>query len=90
MFTALASSMEVPADVEVRRYELAVSDGPTLPLTWYSPTTGGSTASAAMLYLHGGGMIASLEQTAPVYDIAVRQYVSRSGVPALIDRKSVV
>ena len=84
MFTALASSMEVPADVQVTRYELAVSDGATLPLTWYSPTTGDSTASAAMLYLHGGGMIASLEQTAPVYDVVVRQYVSRSGVPALV------
>lgn len=84
MFTALASSMDVPTDVEVSRYVLTVSDGATLPLTWYSPTTGGPTASAAMLYLHGGGMIASLEQTAPVYDVAVRQYVSRSGVPALV------
>jgi acetyl esterase/lipase len=84
MFTALASTMEVPADVEVRRYELTASDGAVLPLTWYEPAAGGRTTSAAMLYLHGGGMIASLEQTAPVYDIAVRQYVSRSNVPALV------
>lgn len=84
MFTALASSMEAPDDVEVSHYDLEVSDGTVLPLTWYEPTTGDRTASAAMLYLHGGGMIASLEQTAPVYDIAVRQYVSRSGVPALV------
>ena len=84
MFTALASSMEVPNDVEVSHYDLTVSDGTVLPLTWYEPTTGDRTASAAMLYLHGGGMIVSLEQTAPVYDIAVRQYVSRSGVPALV------
>lgn len=84
MFTALASSMEVPTDVEVRRYELTASDGAVLPLTWYEPATEGRTASAAMLYLHGGGMIMSLEQTAPVYDVAVRQYVSRSGVPALV------
>ena len=84
MFTALASSMEAPTDVEVRRYELTVSDGAVLPLTWYEPTAEGRTASAAMLYLHGGGMIASLEQTAAVYDVAVRQYVSRSGVPALV------
>ena len=84
MFTALASSMEAPTDVEVRRYELTVSDGAVLPLTWYEPTAEGRTASAAMLYLHGGGMIASLEQTAAVYDVAVRQYVSRSRVPALV------
>jgi len=84
MFTAMASSMEVPTDVEVRRYELTASDGAVLPLTWYEPTTEGRTASAAMLYLHGGGMIMSLEQTAPVYDVAVPQYVSRSGVPALV------
>jgi acetyl esterase/lipase len=84
LFTALASSMEVPTDVEVRHYDLTVADGTVLPLTWYEPTTAGRTASAAMLYLHGGGMIVSLEQTAPVYDFAVQQYVSRSGVPALI------
>jgi acetyl esterase/lipase len=83
MFTALASSMEVPPDVEVRRHNLTAADGQVLPLTWYQPI-GERTAGAAMLYLHGGGMIASLEQTAPVYDIAVRQYVSRSGVPALV------
>lgn len=84
MFTALASSMEVPTDVEVRRYELTTSDGAVLPLTWYEPTTGDRTASAAMLYLHGGGMIMSLEQTASVYDVIVPQYVSRSRVPALV------
>jgi acetyl esterase/lipase len=84
MFTALASSLELPADVEVRHYELTASDGAVLPLTWYEPTTGDRTASAAMLYLHGGGMIMSLEQTAAVYDVAVRQYVSRSRVPALV------
>ncbi len=84
LFAALASSMEVPNDVEVRHYDLTVADGTVLPLTWYEPRTGGRTASAAMLYLHGGGMIVGLEQTAAVYDIAVRQYVSRSGVPALV------
>lgn len=84
MFTALASSMEVPTDVEVRRYELTASDGAVLPLTWYEPFTGDRTASAALLYLHGGGMMMSLEQTAPVYDVVARQYVSRSGVPALM------
>ena len=84
MFTAMAASMEVPTDVEVRRFDLTASDGAVLPLTWYEPTTEGRTASAALLYLHGGGMIMSLEQTAPVYDVAVPQYVSRSGVPALV------
>lgn len=84
MFTALASTMEVPTDVEVRRYDLTASDGAVLPLTWYEPTAEARTASAAMLYLHGGGMIASLEQTAPVYDVVVRQYVSQSSVPALV------
>ena len=84
MFSAMAASMEVPTDVEVRHYELTVSDGTVLPLTWYEPTTGDRSASAAMLYLHGGGMIASLEQTTAVYDVAVRQYVSRSRVPALV------
>ncbi|TQR87550.1 alpha/beta hydrolase [Mycobacterium hodleri] len=84
MFTALASSMEVSTDVEVRRYELTTADGAVLPLTWYEPATGDRTASAAMLYLHGGGMIMSLEQTAPVYDVIVPQYVSRSRVPALV------
>lgn len=83
MFTALASAMEVPADVEVSHHDLTASDGSVLPLTWYQPT-GDRTASAAMLYLHGGGMITSLAETAPVYDIAVRQYVSRSRVPALM------
>ncbi|MCV7420552.1 alpha/beta hydrolase [Mycobacterium yunnanensis] len=83
MFTALASSMEAPTDVEVSRYDLTASDGTVLPLTWYRPVEDGG-ASAALLYLHGGGMIVGLEPTAPVYDIVVRQYVSRSRVPALV------
>lgn len=83
MFTALASSMEIPIGVDVTRYDLTTSDGAVLPLTWYEPT-GSRTASAAFLYLHGGGMIVGLEETATVYDIAARQYVSQSGVPALV------
>ena len=37
-----------------------------------------------MLYLHGGGMIFSLEEMGEMYDLAVRRYVSASAVPMLV------
>src|SRR6185295_11303821 len=59
-----------------------VGDGATLPLGWYR--TPSAQPGSAVLYLHGGGMIFGLEHLGELYDLAVRDYVARSGVPMLV------
>jgi acetyl esterase/lipase len=53
-----------------------------LPLGWYR--TAAAQPGSAVLYLHGGGMIFGLEHLGDLYDLAVRDYVARSGVPMLV------
>jgi acetyl esterase/lipase len=81
-FAMLAASREPVDGVEVNHHTLTTADGAELPLAWYVPSSSEPPGSA-VLYLHGGGMIYSLAETAPMYDAAVRGYVAASGVPML-------
>ncbi|WP_396929920.1 alpha/beta hydrolase [Mycolicibacterium sp.] len=82
LFQTLAASRDPVDGVEVSRHTLPTGDGAELDLAWYFPTSG--LSGSAVLYLHGGGMIYSLAETAPAYDSAVRAYVANSGVPMLL------
>jgi acetyl esterase/lipase len=83
MFDIVAATRAPTAGVDTTRYSLTVADGAALDLTWYYlPGTGGPGSAA--LYLHGGGMIFSLEHIGALYELAVRDYVAASGVPMLV------
>lgn len=73
-----------PVDgVDAEPVMLPGSAGADLSATWYRSSTAEPPGSAA-LYLHGGGMIYSLEQMGPIYDLLVRRYVAASAVPMLV------
>lgn len=80
-FAALAANRPPVDGVDVHHHTVTTADGAELPLAWYTPTS--ALPGSAALYLHGGGMIYSLAETAPMYDAAVRGYVAASGVPVL-------
>lgn len=82
LFAQLAATRTPVVGVDAVPLALARDDGATVPMTWYRPTVPG--AGSAALYLHGGGMILGLAQTAPLYDAVVRAYVASSGVPMLM------
>ncbi len=83
MFDLVGSRRSPAAGVDTEQHFMTAADGATLDLTWYHPSGGGGPGSAA-LYLHGGGMIFSLEHIGVLYDVAVREYVATSGVPMLV------
>lgn len=63
-------------------FAISSHDGIYIPLRWHTPTqpVPHVTPGAAMLYIHGGAMIAS---SASQYNPFVANLVARSGVPAL-------
>ncbi|TLS44455.1 alpha/beta hydrolase [Streptomyces montanus] len=67
-----------PDDVVVKDFETTAGDGAKLLLRWYVKE--GAQPGAAVLFLHGGGMILS---SVSLYDGTVSRYVSSSGVPFL-------
>ncbi len=75
----LFGQKELPNDVKIQEFETAAADGARLHLRWYSADDGVKPGSA-VLYVHGGGMIAS---HAEIYDVPVSHYVSATGVPFL-------
>jgi acetyl esterase/lipase len=83
MFDYVAAQREPAEEVEVEHYSLPAADGTLLEAGWYHRPAGKPPGSAA-LYLHGGGMIFSLEHIGDMYDVAVREYVASSGVPMLV------
>jgi acetyl esterase/lipase len=83
MFDLVASRRAPSAGVDVEQRSMIAADGTPLDLAWYHPS-GGSGPGSAALYLHGGGMIFSLEHVGALYDLAVRDYVAASGVPMLV------
>jgi acetyl esterase/lipase len=83
MFDYVAARREPAPGVEVERYEVPTGDGTMLHAGWYHRPRMDKPGSAA-LYLHGGGMIFSLEHIGELYDVAVRDYVAASGVPMLV------
>ncbi|BBX05653.1 alpha/beta hydrolase [Mycolicibacterium aichiense] len=82
MFQTLGASRDPVDGVEVSRHTLRTADGAELDLSWYFPTS--ESPGSAVLYLHGGGMIYSLAETAPAYDTAMRGYVAATGAPMLL------
>lgn len=66
-------------DVEKKDFFTKAEDGHQLLLRWYHKKSA-SAPGPAILYTHGGGMIAA---SVPIYDSIVEKYVSRSGVPFL-------
>jgi acetyl esterase/lipase len=83
MFDYVAARREPAAEVEVERHEVPSGDGTMLHAGWYH-RPGTDKPGSAALYLHGGGMIFSLEHIGELYDVAVRDYVATSGVPMLV------
>lgn len=87
-FSSVVAAQPVTNGVAVEHHDLVTTDGTALTMAWYrpqQPTAPGHPASgSAVLYLHGGGMIFGLAETAPMYDSLVRTYVAASGVPFLM------
>ncbi|KAF2233605.1 alpha/beta hydrolase [Viridothelium virens] len=74
-----AASIAKPAPgVSVQNLSTTSEDSHTVPLYWH--TKSGSSPGSVILYLHGGGMVAS---SAASYRPIVSYLVSHSGVPAL-------
>jgi acetyl esterase/lipase len=67
-----------PTDVTFTDHELISGDGTTFLARWYART--GSAPGPAVVYFHGGGMIAGSVAT---HHGTVARYVSASGVPML-------
>ena len=67
-----------PDGVETSDYQIKAADGTDLLARWYHRAAGGT--GAAVLYLHGGGMIVG---SVPIFDGPVARYVARSGVAML-------
>jgi acetyl esterase/lipase len=65
-------------DVKITDHEVTAADGATLLARWYRRPA--SATGAAVLYLHGGGMIVG---SVPIFDGPVSRYVARTGVPML-------
>jgi acetyl esterase/lipase len=65
-------------DVETVDFEVTSGDGVPLPLRWYRPR--GPQPGSAVVFAHGGGMIAG---DIDLYDGMVSGYVDRAGVPFL-------
>lgn len=79
LFIDYVGSIMTPSpDVSIQSLSTTSEDSWTVPLYWHAKS--GSSPGSAILYLHGGGMVAS---SAVAYKPIVSNLVSRSGVPAL-------
>jgi acetyl esterase/lipase len=65
-------------DVTAVDHEVEVGDGGSILARWY--VRAGSNPGSAVVYLHGGGMIAG---SVELYDNIVAKYVQETGVPFL-------
>jgi acetyl esterase/lipase len=68
----------VAGKVDITDHSVVTPDGATLLARWYRDPA--SDSEAAVLYLHGGGMILG---SVPIFDGPVSRYVARTGVPML-------
>ena len=59
-------------------HQVRVADGSTICARWYTKTN--SNPGSAVVYLHGGGMVAG---SVELYDRHVARYVQQAGVPFL-------
>jgi acetyl esterase/lipase len=64
--------------VDISDHSVVAPDGAKLLARWYRQPSG--ETAAAVLYLHGGGMIVG---SVPIFDGPVSRYVARTGVPML-------
>ena len=64
--------------IDISDHSVPTPDGATLLARWYRQPS--SETTAAVLYLHGGGMILG---SVPIFDGPVSRYVARTGVPML-------
>src|SRR5690349_3596444 len=76
--TAMFARLPDAANVRASSYEVPTADGSSISLTWYEK--GQVAQGAAVVYVHGGGMIAG---SAVIYDRLLRHYVELSGVSFL-------
>ncbi len=83
MFDFIGATSAPIDGVDIDEFSLTAKDGTELAATWYRRSTGEPPGSA-VLYLHGGGMIFSLDHIGQMYDLAARRYVAESGVPMLV------
>ena len=77
-FAVMHSALGDAPDVRSVDHTTTSFDGATVGLRWYS--VGDDRPGSAVLYVHGGGMICG---TVEHYDVLVRHYVQRTGVPFL-------
>jgi acetyl esterase/lipase len=63
--------------VDISDHRVVAPDGAALLARWYQPS---GDSRAAVLYLHGGGMIVG---SVPIFDGPVSRYVDRTGVSML-------
>ncbi len=68
----------VAGEIDISDHQVVTPDGATLLARWYRQPS--SETAAAVLYLHGGGMILG---SVPIFDGPVSRYVARTGVPML-------
>lgn len=72
------TAQPVAGDVDITDHEVTTGDGTAIRARWYRLPT--SDSRAAVLYLHGGGMILG---SVPIFDGPVSRYVANTGVPML-------
>ena len=68
----------IAGEVEIIDHEVTAADGTGIRARWYRLPS--STSRAAVLYLHGGGMILG---SVPIFDGPVSRYIARTGVAML-------
>lgn len=68
----------IAADVTITDHHVSTADGAQLLARWYQSPSRAS--AAAVLYLHGGGMIVG---SVPIFDGPVSRYVASTGVSML-------
>jgi acetyl esterase/lipase len=78
LFERLAQTRTPTPGIERTDYTATAHDGAEIGLAWFA---GASPSGAAVVYLHGGGMILPM---LPVYDPAMRAYAAASGVSMLL------
>lgn len=75
---ALDSYEQDSPDVSSTDHLVEVEDGSSIPVRWYTKI--GCNVTAAVIYLHGGGMVSG---SVDLYDRLVARYVQDTGVPFL-------
>jgi acetyl esterase/lipase len=78
MTRTMGSDEPLPSEVQRRDMHLTSFDGTEITARWYWKADVGE--SAAVVYLHGGGMVAG---SVDIYDWIVCQYVLLAGIPML-------